>query len=261
MSALACVTRATFYGSVKISDTHKKSPDCKKWPGCKISCIYVPGGVYLLPMNTFQPWTKYPSLSRERLSAIANIIRRVRTETVALHDAAGGDSEWSLGCRAYSRTCHAIRASAKNYAWLTILHENENLRFSFVIGTVPFRFYRGRPDDPPDRYLISTYGELHHLQTVLALEGLRPLDRILRLAVETDATREVSNVTLVEMDEAGNVTDTYTIPFDVEQANVTLLQAKPVELPPVTVEPIQELDEGKKHRKQDTKGNERKIGS
>src|SRR5712692_5876690 len=116
-------------------------------------------------MSQFQPWTKYPSLTRERLSAIANIIRCTRSETVALHDAVGGDSSWSLGCRVYSRTCHAITEAAKVYPWLTILHEAENLSFSFGVGSVPFRFYRGKPDDPPGRYLLRTFGELHHLQT------------------------------------------------------------------------------------------------
>jgi hypothetical protein len=212
-------------------------------------------------MSDFQPWIKYPSLTTDRLSAIANIIRRVRSETVALHDAAGGDGEWSLGCRVYSRTCHAIRAAVKDHAWLTILHEAENLRFSFSIGTVPFRFYTGRADDPPERYLMSTYGELHHLQTTLAIDGLRPLDRILRLAVETDSMREVADVILVEMDSAGNVMDTYTVPFGIEQTNVTSLQAKPIDLPSPTLEPLNDQKEEKRKLKQGKKGNERKFAS
>jgi hypothetical protein len=141
------------------------------------------------------------------------------------------------------------------------LHEPENLRFSFAIGSVPFRFYKGRPDDPPDHYLITTYGELHHLQTALALEGLRPLDKILRLAIETDALREVSSVTFVETDEAGNVTETYPIPFDIEQSNVASLLAKPVNLPPPTLEPLKKEEEENRKRRQGTKRDERKLGS
>ena len=196
-------------------------------------------------MSDFKPWDEYPSLTRDRLSAIANIIRRVRTETVALHDAEGGDSEWCLGCRVYSRTCYAISAAAKVNPWLTIPFETENLRFSFAIGSVPFRFYRGKPNDPPDRYLISTFGELHHLQTALAIEGLRPVDKILRLAVETDGAREVSIVSFVEVDEAGNVTETYTIPFDKEHPKVSPLESKPVDLPAPALEPLAKEEEQK----------------
>jgi hypothetical protein len=211
-------------------------------------------------MNEFQPWFKYPDLTRERLSTTASIIRRVRQEALVLHDADGGDSQWSLGCRIYSRTCHGLREAATKYEWLKILPETETLRFSFAIGSVSFRFYRGKPDDPPERYLMSTFGELNHLQRTLQIEGLRPLDKILRLAVEPDAG-EVCRVTFVEVDEAGNVNETYRIPHNIEETKVTPLQAKPVDLPPPTLEPLktEKEEEQKRHRR--AKGNERKLGS
>jgi hypothetical protein len=210
-------------------------------------------------MSQFLPWVKYSPLTQDRLSAIANIIRHVRRETVALHDPIGGDNEWSLGCRIYARTCHCIRGAANDHQWLTILPEAENLSFSFAIGSIPFRFYRGKPNDPPGRYLIKTYGELHQLQTALEIEGLRPLDKILRLAVETDASREVSDVSFVETDEAGNVTETYRIPFDIEATNITPIQVKPVDLPPPTLEPLR--DEEQEKQKKQKKANERNLVS
>jgi len=177
-----------------------------------------------------------------------------------LHDSLGGDNEWSLGCRAYARTCFAIRAASKEYPWLTILHESEELRFSFVIGDIPFRFYTGEPDDPPGRYVFRTFGELQHVQSMLPIEGIRTLDKILPLAIETDSQREVSSVTLVEMDQSGQATEKYTIPFDVTQGNVEPLQTKPINLPPPTVEPrIEENTQG--NVKQGKKVNERKLGT
>jgi hypothetical protein len=154
-----------------------------------------------------------------------------------------------------------MKDAAKIHSWLKILHEAENLRFSFAIGDVPFRFYRGKPNDPPERFLSATFGELHHLQCAFKMEGLRPLDKILRLAVETDpATREVSTVTFVETDEAGNVTETYNIPFNVEQSKVTRLEIKPHELPPITLEPRNsEKENQKKERGKGSDG--RKLGS
>jgi hypothetical protein len=212
-------------------------------------------------MNDFQPWSKYADISKDRLSVIAGIIRRVTTETLALHDAGGGDNQWSLGCRIYSRTCHALREAAHQYQWLKILPELEGLRFSFAIGSVSFRFYRGKPDDPPERYLMSTFGELHHLQRTLQIEGLRPVDKVLRLAVEPDRT-EVCRVTFVEMDEAGNVTETYRIPLVVEEAKVTPLQAKPVDLPAPPLEPLKpEAEEVGQKRREGKTGNVRKLGS
>ncbi len=198
-------------------------------------------------MSDFEPWSKYPDLSRERLSALANIIRRVRREAVALHQAQNGDNEWSLGCRVYVRTCHALTQAAKEYPWLTILPEPEKLSFSFAVGTIPFRFYRGAADDPPGRYLITTPGENHHQQLCLAIEGFRPIDKILRMAVEVDdTTREVSAVTVVEVDDADNVIGTFGIPFDAQPSTVTPIQAKPVDLPPPTVEPLRPTGEEQK---------------
>jgi hypothetical protein len=210
-------------------------------------------------MSNFEPWTKYPDITKDRLSIIAGVIRRVRKETLALHDAPGGDDQWSLGCRIYTRTCHALREAATQHNWLRILPELEGLRFSFAIGSMSFRFYRGKPDDPPERYLMSTFGELHHLQRTLQIDGFRPLDKVLRLAVEPDAA-EVCRVTFVEVDEAGNVAETYRIPLSSEETKITSIQAKPVDLPPPTLEPLtteQEEQEGK--RREGNKGNVRKL--
>jgi hypothetical protein len=196
----------------------------------------------------FEPWTRYAPLTHERLSVIANIIRDVRRGTVLLHEPEDGDSEWSLGCRVYSRTCHGLRAAAQQYEWLTILEDEKPLRFGFAIGSVPFRFYRGEADDPPSHYLMTTYAELHQQQLALELGVVLLKDQILRLAVETDAKRQVSRVTLVEMDEGKNLTGTYSIPFDIERANVTPLQSRGVDLPALTLEPLAKDEEKREKR-------------
>jgi hypothetical protein len=211
-------------------------------------------------MSEFKPWIKYPSVTQERLALIASIIRRVRSETVALHDPGHGDNAWSLGCRIYTRTCFAIRAVAKDYPWLTILHESEDLRFSFAFGEVPVRFYTGDADNPPDRYVHATFGELQHLQAVLPIEGIRSIDNVLRLAVEPDNDRKVLSVTLVEMDQSGQPTEKYTIPFELtDGSNITSLQAKPIDLPPPAVKPIK--NEEKQSQRRGKTVNERKLGS
>ncbi len=199
-------------------------------------------------MNSFEPWQKYPDLTQDRLSTIAEIMRRVRRDVVALFEPEKGDGPWSLGCRAYERICFAIKKAADTYDWLTILPEPRPLEFSFAIASVPFRFYRGRPDEPPENYIFKSFGELQHLQLCLEIEGLQPIDSILRLAVQTDGTREASSVTLVEMDVGGNPTATWVVPFDGLASNVTPIQTPPVDLPPVLAEPLttEEQQEQKK---------------
>jgi hypothetical protein len=45
------------------------------------------------------------------------------------------------------------------------------------------------------------------------------------------------------MDKGGVVTGTYTIPAEIEVSNVMPLQAKPVDLPAPTLEPIEDSQE------------------
>jgi hypothetical protein len=200
-------------------------------------------------MSNFEPWQNYPDLSKDRLSAVATIIRNVRHGVVLLHEPDEGDGPWSLGCRAYERTCAAIRKAAINYSWLRTLPETHTLGFSFAIGAVPFRFYRGNPDEPPYNYQFKSYGEIHHLQLCLELDrGFHPLDGVLRLAVETDGSHEVSAVTLVEMDDGGNPRESYQVPFDEGESNIVSIQTPPVDLPPVVAEPLKKEESDKRKR-------------
>lgn len=201
-------------------------------------------------MSNFEPWHKYPDLTRDHLSVIATIIRDVRHGCVLLHEPKEGDGPWSLGCRAYERICAALRKAAITNNWLRTLPEKSSLGFSFTIGSVPFRFYRGDPDEPPFNYQFKSYGEIHHLQLCLALDrGFHEIDGVLRLAVETDGSGEVSAVTLVEMDDGGNPRDSHQIPFDEGDGNVVSFETPPVDLPPVIAEPLKKEEEGEKRKK------------
>ncbi|MGA3262873.1 MAG: hypothetical protein ABSC47_02380 [Terracidiphilus sp.] len=193
-----------------------------------------------------EPWRKYPDLTQPRLTILANEIRRVRSECVALHEPEHGDGDWSLGCRVYQRTFFAIRELSKTLDWLSINQELKALQFSFSVGSVPLRHYKGDPDDPPSRYLTHSDGETLHIQTCFEFEGLPTVDTILRLAVDVDSTRQATSVSLVEIDEYKEVIGQYRIPFTAQISNISLMQAPPVNLPPVVAEPIKkETDEEK----------------
>ena len=205
--------------------------------------------------TNFEPWAKYPPLSRQRLSVLSNIIRDVWRDTVMLHDPATGDNAWSLGCRVYARTCFALQQAANQFEWLTILPEDEKpLRFTFAIGSIPIRFYRGEAGDPPGRYVSVSYAELSQQQLAFQIDGIRLLDQILRLAVEIDTKREVSGVFLVELDKQGNVTEAYKIPFEIESGNVAPLRSKPIDVPPPQLQPLEKEGERKKPK-------DRNVGS
>lgn len=198
--------------------------------------------------SSFEPWIAYPPLTEGRLSAIATILRDVRERTVSKHEAEDGDSEWSLGCRIYSRSCFAITQAANKCDWLTILPELEKLRFSFAIGSIPFRFYKGTADDPPGKYIETTFGELRQQQLSLEIDGVSLRNVVLRLAIETNATRLASRVILVEMNESGTITNTYEIPFNAEGSNVVPLVVPPVSLPPVGLPTTEEAEQEARNR-------------
>ena len=174
-----------------------------------------------------------------RLRIVADLIRDARHSAVELHDPENGDTRWSLACRGYSRTCHAIRQAAEVYAWLKVLREYR-LAFTFSIGEFAFKFYRGSPSD---HYRIERFIELYHQQSVLD-EGWFPRENILQLAVEVDLqTLEVVSVTVVEMDVAENITGTYPIPHDSAGANVAPAVSPGVDVPPVSIEPLRNTEE------------------
>jgi hypothetical protein len=200
--------------------------------------------------DDFKPYDKYPSLTDERLSVIASALRDVRKNTLALYDPLNGDNEWSHGCRVYVRSCFTIRELSKKQLWLSLVAEAPKLRFTFAIDGIPIRFYKGAPDDPPDNYLITTYGELQQRQL---FEGLRPLDKILRLAIETDREGQVSTVKLVELDEAGEAVGVHLVPFGTAPSNVVPIETKPVDLAPVELEPLETEEEQQDKKKEKKK--------
>ena len=121
--------------------------------------------------------------------------------------------------------------------WLTINPELKALQFSFSVGSVPLRYYKGDPDDPPSRYLTHSEGELQHIQLCFDFEGLPSANTILRLAVDVDATRQASSVSLVEIDEFKEVIGKYRIPFDAQTTRLRPMQTPPVNMPPIVAEP------------------------
>ncbi len=190
----------------------------------------------LMPIP-FDPWMSYPPLTLERLTTVASLMRDVRNEAVAIHDEAAGDSAWSLGCRVYSRTMAILKRESLTTDWLRVVPESQALRFTFCIGSLPVKFYRGESNDVPDRSLVQSYAELRQMKFAFDTEGI-VTTHLLRLAVETDSFGSTRSITLVEVDDSGRPTRTFDIPVDA--ANVVVMRPKPIHLNPPVLEVIKD---------------------
>jgi len=187
--------------------------------------------------NSWNPFADYSELKEEYLSTVADIIRQARSEALKRYDPAHGDDSWSHGVRAFAWSKFALTEGTKEYPWLTSLDAVPRLRATFAICGRPFRFYRGMPEEPPSRYLTRTFAEIRQFQLVLKFDEARSLDKILRIAVETDEQGETTAVTLVEVDKRGRVTNSYLIPLAVAKTNVVPAQAPGVDVRPPLVVP------------------------
>jgi len=157
-------------------------------------------------------------------------MRDARDGAVLLHDPEAGDSRWSLGCRIYDRIMAQIRRASLTTPWLTILPETQTLRFTFAIGPLPSKFYKGDADDVPGKFLVRSFAELRQLKLAFESEGVQAT-HLLRIAVEPDSSGNTSTVTLVEVEESGRATRTYEIPL--RTSNVVEMKPKPISLEPV----------------------------
>jgi hypothetical protein len=133
------------------------------------------------------------------------------------------------------------RVSLKT-SWLRVLPESESLRFTFAVGSIPLKFYRGDADDVPRNCLVRSYIELRQTELAFESDGIEPTS-LLRIAIEPDAFGKTSTVTLVEVEESGSPLRVFQIPLDA--ANVIQMTPKPINLEPPSLEPIDESTEEK----------------
>ena len=183
---------------------------------------------------------------------VGDLIRVAREEAAEDHRPEKFETNWSLGVRGYERTCGALTWAQQEYPWLTVVSGAGGgpVHFVMTIGGHPIRFYRGDPDDVPERYRQTSFPELIEQQKALALDDALPQGRCLRIAIENDSDGKPSNIYLVEMNgDTGTVAHIYLIPSLTTTATVTDF-APPVaaaDIPPVSAEPIENQDETKEH--------------
>lgn len=189
-----------------------------------------------------KPWDYHADLSFERLSLLAKILRDTRRDTLALHDAAAGDTPWSLGCRVYARsTTMLVRAADQLWPWLKIVQSS--LEFVFQVGAVPLRFFHGDAERPDPGHLRAVEVEAKQLDFAFGDAGT---GLVWRLVVETNVAGETDSIVLIGSTPEGGVECTFPIPG--LNASVQLFEPRRptskggIELPPPVVKSRRKTD-------------------
>lgn len=183
------------------------------------------------------PWEFHPDLQAGRLQLVAKVLRDTRKGALATHDAAAGDTAWSLGCTVYARSTQMLMRIGQDLwkDWFRVVEEP--LQFVFAIGDVPVRFFTGDPEEPGGKHLKLCPPEMIQLG-LLQEDGAA--DLMWRVVVEPDVGSSVARVVLIGMTRDGVERCFYEIPDDRVVALLTpVMPSKEpgsgVELPPATV--------------------------
>ncbi|MEX5731345.1 hypothetical protein [Providencia hangzhouensis] len=172
-----------------------------------------------------QPWELNPALTAERLKQLASLIRDVRDDVVDLHNDDLGDTSRSTGLRAYE-CCRVriIRAAAQQQEWPWLGIIKVDGKFTFSIGSVPVRLYRGRPSCPEERRLIPCVEALSQM-SLLPTEIGDAASIIWLFAVEVDEFRYVERVSITGFLDGSQVSS-WEIPLDERVPAVGSIDAK-----------------------------------
>lgn len=147
-------------------------------------------------MGKIYPWDYHPDLNEDRLKVVAAMLVEGRHAALERFDAEAGDNGWTHGCRAFQFCRHRVLLAidSGDYNWLTAI--DRTLQLTFKIGSVPVRIYKGDADEPTDRTMRQSFGELRQLEMLFS-EHDEGRDLAYRFAVETDIDGSVLAVKFV----------------------------------------------------------------
>ena len=147
-------------------------------------------------MSKIYPWDYHSDLTEDRLITVAAMLVDGRYAALERFDEDAGDNGWTHGCRAFQFCRHRILKAidSGDYVWLTAI--DRTLQLIFKIGDVPVRIYKGDAEEPTERTLRQSFGELRQLE-MLFPEYDAGRDLAYRFAVETDIEGSVLAVKFV----------------------------------------------------------------
>src|SRR6267143_598448 len=187
------------------------------------------------------PWELHPALEEARLRAVARVVRDVCHDSAADHQPDKGETVWSLGCVRYDRLRFSLRAAAEgeHQAWLET-GPNRGLYMLLKIGGVPVRIYHGEEDRAaPARYAQPHVEELQAMQ--LALDGMEAPEeeRSFRFIYDIDGAGELKEIWFAQVDEAGQVYNSWRIDLE-PLTEVVPFKKAPVVPPAIVIKPRDE---------------------
>ena len=196
----------------------------------------------------WKPRNDYPGLTLERLLCVADLIQGARAGAADDHRPEMYESNWSLGVRAYERTCATLRLATQNHKWLNVVSGSDGgpVHFIMSIGGHAIRFYHGTPENVPDRCRQASFPEILQQQRALELNGDLPLGRSLRIAIENDEDGYPKSIFLVEISkDTGLKTNIFLIPLPSRGTVVRFGPTiePPAIIPPVLAEPVDDQEE------------------
>jgi len=159
------------------------------------------------------------AFNQEHLQLLAQILVEKRADVIDRHDPEElGDTNQSLGTRAYECTRTSIIKFSKTFEWLNTITQNG--RFTFSIDGIPIRFWRGDYQKVPQKKLIRSR-ELEHQMKLFPENEKISQDFHWYLVIETDfVTKQANKVFLVQYDDHGNILSCNEITL---KNNVTLM--------------------------------------
>ena len=190
-------------------------------------------------MTSCLPSTVTPALTPERLQAVARVIVRVGDEAIQEQREEVGDDTWSLGCRVYRRTCHALAALANQHSWLDIWESG--LKCRVYIGGELIRFYCGEARKVPFRAVRKSTREPDEQRLFSFVESRAGNEGECWhwvIAVEKNSNGKVTRIVVQQANSSRQVRNQWALPAsiyrDVHQSVAPLVQ-EAVEVPAVEV--------------------------
>jgi len=160
-----------------------------------------------------QPWEHNPALDRDKIIALASLIKDTRNNVAQLHDGDLGDTEKGTGLRVYECCRTKINnAATDNLEWPFLGIIKSDGRFTFSIDSVPIRLYKGSPNSPLEKRLIPCAEAINQMNFLFDEVG--DSSAIIWLfAIETNESRGVDKISLTGYYEGSQVS-CYEVPLN-----------------------------------------------
>jgi hypothetical protein len=165
------------------------------------------------------PWDVSPEFKPDRLESIAHLLSEVRSNVLDLHNDELGDTNRSLGYRAYECSCTNIvrKINEPGYEWLGIVSPTG--RFTFSISGIPVRFWKGEPERLPTGKLIRSPEATQQLDLFPCSGDVK--DLIWYVVLRTDQTKQVERAYFIGYTETNEIAVNWEIPLSGSITHIT----------------------------------------